>query len=466
MPVNSFEFYPMSWTPIKEKLKRPIYLSLAHQMERDIANGTLMEGTKLPPQRELADYLDINFTTVTRTYSLCEEKGLIYGIKGSGTFVAMNATKNLTISLENASPTCVEMGFVASFESCNNLVAPVMKNAVNKKYAMDLLSYEHPTGMAHHKSAGIHWMKKFGIDARSDQIAIVSGAQNALAITLFALFETGHKIAVDRFTYSNFIELAKLHRIQLVPIDNDSEGMIVEELDRQCKQSKIHGIFLMPSCSNPTTIVMTQKRKTELVTIIRKYDLILIEDDIHAFLTSGIVSDYKMPFFQMIPEQTIYISGTSKSVCSGLRVAYMVFGNQFKERLMRTIFNINVKTSSVDAEIISELIHGGVADEIVERKKELAIKTNQLFNYYFPNSMRNGHPLSFFRWLRIPAEIDVKHLFSKLDNKGIRVYHSDQFLVGGKDGEDYLRISLASTNTIEELEYGLLTLQKLLNKDE
>lgn len=88
MPFNSFLDYPMSWKPEREQLKRPIYLSLAEQLEKDIAGGFLSPGTKLPPQRELADFLDINFTTVTRAYRLCELKWLIYAVIGAALRVA------------------------------------------------------------------------------------------------------------------------------------------------------------------------------------------------------------------------------------------------------------------------------------------------------------------------------------------------------------------------------------------
>ena len=59
MPFNSFLNYPMSWKPERSRLKRPIYLSLADQLEQDIAAGFLSPGTKLPPQRELV-YLPIH----------------------------------------------------------------------------------------------------------------------------------------------------------------------------------------------------------------------------------------------------------------------------------------------------------------------------------------------------------------------------------------------------------------------
>ena len=91
MPVNSFENFPMSWKPNKAKLKPPLYLSIAEALEQDILNGELTPNTKLPPQRELADFLDVNLSTITRAFKLCEAKGLIYAAIGSGTFISPNA---------------------------------------------------------------------------------------------------------------------------------------------------------------------------------------------------------------------------------------------------------------------------------------------------------------------------------------------------------------------------------------
>lgn len=77
MPINSFENYPMSWKPDLSNTKPPIYLALVRQLEDDIKAGALKPGTKLPPQRELADYLDINLSTVSRAFKICEQKGLL-----------------------------------------------------------------------------------------------------------------------------------------------------------------------------------------------------------------------------------------------------------------------------------------------------------------------------------------------------------------------------------------------------
>lgn len=195
MPVNSFANYPMSWKPDRSLLERPIYQSLAALLEQDIRNGFLAPDTKLPPQRELADFLDINFTTVTRVYKRCELKGLVYAVTGSGTYVSPNAARSITISKTTSER--VDLAFVASFEQCNSIAARTLKKVVQKKYLEQLLNYDDPTGMAHHKAAALNWMERFGVTVAPENMAIVSGILNALTVTLLGLFSPGDRLAVD-----------------------------------------------------------------------------------------------------------------------------------------------------------------------------------------------------------------------------------------------------------------------------
>lgn len=460
MPVNSFDNYPMSWKPEREALKRPFYESIAALLEHDIKNGFLAPGTKLPPQRELADFLDLNFTTITRAYKVCEVKGLIYAVTGKGTFVSPSAARSITISKDKIT-NCIDLGLIASFEETNQIVTEVIQQVASKHYVKQLLNYNDPTGIPHQKTAGLNWMKSFGIQTDQDHISIVSGAQNALAISLAALFEPGNRIATDLYTYSNFIELAKMHHIQLVPIPGDEYGMLPDELEKQCTQLNIHGIFLMPSCCNPTTVMMSNARKKEIAAVIRKHRLLLIEDDIHAFMTAGLISDYQEPMFNLLPEQSVYICSTSKSICSGLRVAYMVYGDALGEKIHQAMFNINVKTSSFDAEVITELILSGKAHDIVSQKKQLAQSANDMFAEFFPETEVNGHPLSFYRWLSINDDTDALQLETDLKKHGIRAFHSDRFLSGSATPK-HLRVALSSTESLDELRIGLERLKHYL----
>jgi DNA-binding transcriptional MocR family regulator len=75
-----------SWTPAITKADGPINLTIANSLAADILSGRLPAGTRLPPQRTLADLLGIEFTTVSRAYTETRRRGLVEGRVGQGTY--------------------------------------------------------------------------------------------------------------------------------------------------------------------------------------------------------------------------------------------------------------------------------------------------------------------------------------------------------------------------------------------
>ena len=198
MPTNSFEHFYLSWTPERGKLKRPFYLALANMLEEDIVSGKLASGTKLPPQRELADYLDINFTTVTQAYNLCRERKLIYGITGKGTFVSPLPGKTVPRRTENSTE-MIELGLLKGFDRIRTPIIEASENVLKKGYIEELYSYTEVAGHVHQRAAGAHWMKQMDVHTDSEHTAIFSGAQNIISAALLSLFRIGDKMAVDEF---------------------------------------------------------------------------------------------------------------------------------------------------------------------------------------------------------------------------------------------------------------------------
>jgi DNA-binding transcriptional MocR family regulator len=460
MPVNSFDGYPMTWKPDKTQLTTPLYLSIANLLEYDIINGYLAPNTKLPPQRELADYLDINLSTITRAFKICELKGLIYATTGKGTFVSPNAGATISIADSKTEKSYIEMGIIKPFDQTNSIVAETVKSILSKGYVEKLLDYGHPLGTPYHKLSAKKWLQKYNIDANIENIAITSGAQNSLAVTLISLFQSGDKIAVDMYTYPNFIELANVLNIQLIPIKGDLLGMKPEELDAQCKLNNIQGVYLMPSCNNPTGILMNMERKQELAEVIKKNNLILIEDDIYYFLAP---QSY-LPITSFVPEQSIYINSISKSLCSGIRVAFIVYPEKYSANITRGIYNINIKTSALNAEVIAEMINTGMADKIVEDKISVSKERNQIYKKYFKIENPNENPVSFFHWLPLKQKFNANQFEKDALAQGIHIYHSDRFLVGNYEGQQFLRVSLSSSADSSELEKGLCILKNILSE--
>ncbi len=66
-----------TWKPILNREDGVLYRALAARLEADVRSGVLRPGAKLPPQRDLADFLHVNVSTVSRAFRLCELKGLL-----------------------------------------------------------------------------------------------------------------------------------------------------------------------------------------------------------------------------------------------------------------------------------------------------------------------------------------------------------------------------------------------------
>ena len=459
MPTNSFDNFFLSWAPDKKKLVRPYYLSLANALESDIISGKLASGTRLPPQRELADFLDLNFTTVTRAYNLCREKNLLYGVVGKGSFVSPLPGNALT-GKRAAAEHFTELGLVTGFDHLRAPVIEATEEVLKKGYIEELYSYTEPAGHLHQRAAGAHWMARMDVHTDSEHTAIFSGAQNAISTALLSLFRLGDKMAVDEYTYSNLIGTAKLSHIQLIPVRGDAHGMMPDELRSLCRKNHISGIFLMPNCANPTTCTLSEKRKDELADIILAHKLTLIEDD-NTGTPLAAAADYHS-MFTRVPEQTIHVCNSTMALCSGLRVAFAAFPEKFRSRLLDALFHLNIKTSSLDAEIMTELILSGKGGKILEQKSELAIERNKVFDSVFPDQLPPGSPAAFFRWFPLPRlKFNGMELERELMLRNISIYHARRFTVSRTPGA-FLRFAISSPATLEELRKGLETVKEFL----
>ncbi len=455
MPVNSFDDYPMSWKPRRDQLTQPYYLSLANLLEYDIQSGRLAPHTKLPPQRELADWLDLNLSTVTRAYKRCELKGLTYATTGRGTFVAPQPE-----AVRPEQP-YIELGSIYPFDQCNRAVVEGAKYVLSKGYAERLLDYGDPLGTPSQRGTARDWLKRLGVETTPERIAVTSGAQNALVVALLTLFQPGDAIATDLYTLPGFVELARMLHLNVIPVPGDGGGMDPDALEAACKEGRVRGVYLMPTCQMPTTVSMDEGRREALCQLAQRYDLLILEDDIYAFLASPEVR----PLAALAPERTIHICSMSKSLSAGLRVAFLAYPARWAEPMIRGIYNVNVKTPSFNTEVACTLIRSGVAEEILAEKLALAKERNALCDRYFPRAEGDrGHPLSFCRWVPLKGRRGIGIEEEALAH-GVRVFHSDRFLAGMPEGQEFLRVALSSPADLAGLEKGLALLRLVVDRD-
>lgn len=449
MPVNSFENYPMTWKPKRLEGKEPKYRELAKQLERDIKNGTLAEGTKLPPQRELADYLDINLSTVTRAFKICTLDGLLYGETGKGTFVANQSTWKGDNEAENK----IDMRYTQSFPEAGGYIRKAAAKIAAKSNLDEILSYRNSGREGEYDRAAVKFLGQMGIEA--ENILICPCSQNAIATVLAAMFRAGDKIAVDRYTYHNFKSLAAGMSIQLIGIDNDDEGMRPDSLERQCALKNIKGIYIMPVCQNPTAVTMPMKRIDELSEVIKRRRLITIEDAAMLF-----IGDERPSFYHKLGKRCFLVTGTSKAICEGLRTAVLAYPKDSENAVRWAFSGLSLTASVMDLEIFTELVNTNICLDIMEENRKRLKERNDIFDKYFKRESGYENSLSFYRWIRLPEGSHTAEVLMRCSKKGVLVLPSERFAAGG--GESFIRAALSSPRTAEELEEGLSRLKKAL----
>src|SRR6187399_3593412 len=75
------------WVPDLGPILGPRYLAFVAALEADIGTGRVKPGMRLLPQRDMAQRLDLSVGTVSKAYAEAEQRGLISGEVGRGTFV-------------------------------------------------------------------------------------------------------------------------------------------------------------------------------------------------------------------------------------------------------------------------------------------------------------------------------------------------------------------------------------------
>lgn len=65
----------------------PLYLQISESLTREIAAGRLMDGERLPPERQLASQYNTTVRTLRKSLSELEKQGMLERVQGSGNYV-------------------------------------------------------------------------------------------------------------------------------------------------------------------------------------------------------------------------------------------------------------------------------------------------------------------------------------------------------------------------------------------
>lgn len=456
MSVNSFDNYPMSWRPSLDKTQGSYAESLVRQLEQDIANGALLPGTKLPPQRELADYLDINLSTVQRAFKLCSQRGLLTSSVGNGTFVAYDANVNLFEKPAMKKEQLIDLGSL-HFESIEE--RELMQQLQQMTQEQDIRQFTGylRSGKIWWKDAARRALHEAGCEALPEQLLVAGGGQNALAAIFTGVFQKGDRLGVDPLIQAGLISAAHFFGIQLVPISQENGEMTEAGIRYAVKNERIRGLYVMPERQNPTNTTMSIKNRKRIAHLSKEFGLTIIEDGIYNLYCSAGPTIYSMA-----PEQTIFYLSLSRAISSTLRIAYIAAGKKYVQKLDEALYTINLSQSALLMELTSRMIVSGKAKQLAMRRLTELERRNKITDEILRGYLMTGDRFTHSRWLNLPGDMTGRELEIQALERGVFVYGSERFTVGKNTPVRAARLAICAPNDCEELRNGLKIIGDIL----
>ncbi len=448
------------WRPHLPDSEVPLYQAIANAIANDVVSGRLAEGSRLPPQRDLADELSVALTTVTRAYSEAERRGLVSGEVGRGTFVRRQESFHLRRT--EAGP-----------ESCDLTINSLLPYPMGRELAKGMgrllsggdpwsvLDYQPPYGQWRQRQAGARFIHRAGVDGSPDRVLVTSGAQHAMAVVFSTLTNPGDLVLTGELTYSGMKSLANFLHIRLRGLLMDEEGIRPDAFEAACATTGAKALYCMPTLQNPTAAVMSVKRRQEIVAIAEAYELPVVEDDSYGFL---IPEAKALASFQTRGTDFYYLTGTSKSLAPGLRIGFLHSPAAMVDRLAAAVSATTFMAAPPMAELVTAWLADGTADKVMEWKRNEARARQKSARRALASFDYRAHPASPHGWLTIPEPWCVSDFVAQAAMRGVLISPADDFAAGRATSTHAVRLCLGPVASRARLDEALSTLVEILEQ--
>ncbi|HEU4474088.1 MAG TPA: PLP-dependent aminotransferase family protein [Gemmatimonadales bacterium] len=448
------------WNPSLGADTEPKYQVLLDALRRDIESGTLPPGTRLPTQRELARRLGVAIGTVGRAYAVAEQRGIVSGEVGRGTFVRGPEPGVEEGALETEDPELIDLSKSRLIRDPRVGSAADLLQAIARRPDLDRLMdfYQPAPGMARHRETGARWLQRTGLAVPAERVIITGGAQHGAATVLASLARPGDLVLTEHVTYTGMKAIASLLHLQLRGLPLDGHGLVPEAFEVACREGAPRALYCMPTLQNPTARTMPLERRQAIAEIAAKYDVALIEDDVYGFLAEQPLP----PLTAIAPAHSYYITSTSKSMAPGLRVGYVVAPESRVDRVAGVIRASTWLIAPLLAELASEWIERGEADAMVTWKREETTARHAVALRILGGWLPVTPAPSFHLWLPLPEPWRTEEFVAQARSRQVVVSPSEEFVVGRESAPHAVRVSLGATASRARLEEGLRRLAELL----
>lgn len=417
------------------------YKAVVDRYAQAIRSGQLPAGSRLPTHRTLAAGERISLATATRIYRELEEMGLVSGETGRGTFVRdLSLPPGHGVDQQVVATDVVDLNFnYPSLPEQGDALREALRQLAMAGDIDSHLRYQpHAGRLAEREIIARHLTcQHFAPDA--ENVLIVNGAQHGLAVTVMGLLRPGDVVAVDALTYSGFKVLAALYHLELAAIPCRPEGPDLQALHTLCQQRRVRAVYTMPTLHNPLGWVLNTGQRQALADLARQHDLLIIEDAAYARL----VSRPPPPVISYAPERTVYVTGFSKNIATGLRVGVVISPPRYRPEIERAIRATTWNTPTLISSLICAWIEDGTVARFEMQKRQDARQRQQVAREVLCGLPVVSHPDSYFVWLPLGEESRADRLANALMERRISVSTAEPFCVSATIPQA-LRIALGS----------------------
>jgi DNA-binding transcriptional MocR family regulator len=431
----------------------PRYLQIADRIAQAVATGALRPGDRLPPQRKLADQLDVDLTTVTRAYDEARRRQLLDAVTGRGSFVAVQPEPS-------GPPIDLSMNIPPAPKGVR--LAELMQRGIAEVLARSsadlLMTYHVGPGSLSDRAAGCAWLEPVLGRIEPQRLIVAPGAQPALLALLTMLARPGEALLCEPLTYPGLLAAARQRGLKPVPVASDDDGARPDALDAAIRTHGARLLCLTPTIQNPTAITMPEQRRREIVAIARAHDVAIIEDDPYSLLAGDAPSALAV----LAPERTYHVATLSKTLTPGLRTAFVTIPEAANpDALIQTLRAITLMPAPLMTALATHWIRIGAASDLLEGVRREAAARQALARRLLPPSGRS-HPNGLHIWQSLPEHWDRHRLIEAARREGLGVTPSDAFSVEGR-APDAVRISLGGVPDRARLGEALKALAAIID---
>jgi DNA-binding transcriptional MocR family regulator len=435
------------------------YVKLADTIAAEIADGTLRPGDRLPPQRNFAYQRQIAVSTASRVYAELLRRGLVVGEVGRGTFISGDAGRGVAAPSE---PRGVRIDLEFNYPLLPDQIALIAKslNGLEKPAALDAaLRQGTSVGTPAVRNAAAAYLSQGAWPAAPDQLVFTGNGRQSIAAALAAVVPIGGRCGVEALSYPFIKSIAVRLGISLVPLAMDEGGVRPDSVQKAHREAHLSAIYVQPAIHNPLGMTMTAARRADLLRVVEKLGLPIIEDNVYGFL------DDEPPLAALAPDSCIVIDSLSKKVAPGLTLGFIVPPRRLRESMTASVRSGGWTASGFAFAAAQRMMADGTVAELTRLKRLDARARQKLAADRLAGFEIQANEKSYHLWLTLPAHWRSQTFVAAATRRDIALTPSTTFAATPGHAPNAVRLALASP-PMDQLDTGLRTLAAMLNARE